>query len=77
MCLGFQNTETEPPLEPPQMKSWCNRCRRFHDCEPVDPDKIAAELIQQIADEIDAAILNELLALDNKEQSHEIRKTDS
>lgn len=42
---------------------WCTRCKRFHLNEPVDPDKIAAEMAQQIADQIDEEILQELLAL--------------
>jgi hypothetical protein len=57
------------------MRQWCNRCQRFHDCEPVDPDKIAAEMAQQIADDIDAKIVIELIKIATRDKN-ELRKTD-
>lgn len=44
---------------------WCERCKRFHIDEPVDIDKIAADMAQQIADQIDREVLEELLAMAN------------
>ena len=55
MMSSASNTE-RPPI-------WCQRCRRFHKDEPVDIDKIAADMAQEIADEIDREILEELVAL--------------
>lgn len=57
------------------MKQWCNRCHRFHDCEPVDLDKILKELAQQMADEIDAEIVIELIKIATRDKN-ELRKTD-
>lgn len=49
----------------------CKRCGVVHTQEPVDPEKIAAEMARQIADQIDAEILEELRALgEPKLQSH-------
>ena len=49
-----------------QMKPICKRCAVVHTqdpVDPVDPDAIMDPLMQEIADQIDAEILAELLEL--------------
>lgn len=41
----------------------CGRCGKIHTGPPVDPDKIAAEMAQDIADQIDAEVYRELASL--------------
>jgi hypothetical protein len=41
-------------------ESTCPRCGKVHTCEPVDPDKILKEQAKEIADAIDAAVLNQI-----------------
>jgi hypothetical protein len=52
-------------LGSPVKRIWCQRCKCWHKDEPVDVDKIAADLAQEMADTIDQEILNEILALKN------------
>jgi hypothetical protein len=40
------------------MKKWCNRCNRYHDSEPVDPQKIIDEHANELARQIDIAALH-------------------
>jgi hypothetical protein len=44
-------------------ESTCPRCGKVHDCEPVDPDKIAKEHAKEIADAVDADVLKKLYDL--------------
>lgn len=46
---------------PTTNKIWCSRCHKWHLDLPVDPDKLLADLSEQIAQDIDASILMELL----------------
>lgn len=39
------------------MKKWCERCNRYHDGPPVDPDKIADDAAAALAREIDKQAL--------------------
>jgi hypothetical protein len=42
------------------VKKWCERCNRYHDAEPVDPQKIIEKHAKDIADEIDRMVIEEL-----------------
>lgn len=43
------------------MKSVCKRCGVVHQQKPVDPEKIAMKLAQELADDIDKHIMEKLI----------------
>jgi hypothetical protein len=42
------------------MRKWCERCNKYHNAESVDPEKIARDHAQELADEIDRMVMEKI-----------------
>lgn len=46
-----------PQNNPIKYRTWCNRCKRYHEGEPFDEVKAINKHAQSMADEIDKQVM--------------------